>query len=387
MQIAVSSLPRGRVESWESNDSMNAPLNASAKSLPPIAAQDLDYILEKTERLWPEMRDQRVFITGGTGFFGRWLLESFLAANHRFALHARAAVLTRSPDLFRARCPRLAGSSSVELIAGDVREFSFPAGPFPFVIHAATDSILQQRNGPADLLSTIVDGTRRCLEFAESHGTRKFLLTSSGAVYGPQPPEITHISEDYRDMPNPGDANSVYGEGKRMAELLCALTAARSGLECKIARCFAFVGPHLPLDAHFAIGNFIRDVLHGGPIQIQGDGTPHRSYLYAADLAVWLWTMLFEAPSMRPFNVGSDRDMSIHEIAEAVANAIHPDVEVRISKSPQPDVPVHRYVPNVDRARDEMKLTQGIFLADAIQRTAAWHRAELGAQIADLERL
>ena len=162
-----------------------------------------------------------------------------------------------------------------------------------------------------------------------------------------------------------------------MAELLCAVSAARSSMECKIARCFAFVGPHLPLDAHFAIGNFIRDAVTAGPIQIQGDGTPMRSYLYSADLAVWLWTLLFRAPSLRPFNVGSGKDLSIHQFAETVAAAIRPGVEIRIARKAIPGESIQRYVPSVKRAKEELQLTEGISLEDAVQRTAAWYRAYL----------
>ncbi len=355
-------------------------MTASSRPAPLVSSQDLQYILEKTGPLWQEMRGRRIFITGGTGFFGCWLLESFLAANQAFHLEAQAVVLTRSSRKFRERSPHLANNPSVELIDGDVRDFSFPPGDFPFVIHAATESVQTNPSGlsnPSEaseaLLSTIVEGTRRCLEFAESHRTSKFLLTSSGAVYGQQPSDMTHIAEDYCGAPDGLLPNSVYGEGKRMAEMLCAVSAARSGMECKIARCFAFVGPHLPLNAHFAIGNFIRDALRGGPIAIQGDGTPRRSYLYAADLAIWLWTMLFRAESLRAFNVGSQQDLSIREVAEAVVSVLQPGAEIKMARSAVPGAPVQRYVPSVEAAKKALHLDEGISLADAIRRTAAWH--------------
>jgi dTDP-glucose 4,6-dehydratase len=348
---------------------------SNPKPAPPVSHRDLAYVLGRTERLWPEVRGKHIFITGGTGFFGTWLLESLLAANAAFDLRAQATVLTRSARNFRARSPHLAGNRALELLEGDVRDFAFPAGEFPFVIHAATESVTKRSGDePSDTLSTIVDGTRRCLGFAESHGTRKFLLTSSGAVYGPQPPEITHIAEDTRVAPDPCSPNSAYGEGKRVAELLCGLSAARSGMECKIARAFAFVGPHLPLEAHFAIGNFIRDALAGGPIRVRGDGSARRSYLYAADLAVWLWTILFEAPSMRPYNVGSGQDVSIRELAETVAATLHPGLAIEVAQQATPGAPVQRYVPSVERAERELGITGGIALADAILRTADWSR-------------
>jgi dTDP-glucose 4,6-dehydratase len=337
--------------------------------------KDLDHVLEHTRDLWEELRGQRVFITGGTGFFGRWLLESLLWANDRLGLGISALVLSRNPDAFRDKAPHVAGHPAIQFHPGDVRSFEFPRGTFSHIIHAATESSARlNAQDPLTMFDTIVDGTRRTLEFARHCGVGKFLLTSSGAVYGRQPPEMTHIPEDYPGAPDPTDPRSAYGEGKRAAETLCTLFSERYGIETRIARCFAFVGPHLPLDIHFAIGNFIRDGLKGGPIDIHGDGTPHRSYLYAADLAIWLLTILLHGQSSRIYNVGSEESVSIVELAHMVAASFSPQVGVIVRGKPDPRRAPERYVPSTARANRELGLVPWISLPDALARTIAFHR-------------
>lgn len=341
-----------------------------------LLAGDLDRILLHTEAMWEDLRGRRLFITGGTGFFGSWLLESFAWAHDRLALDARAAVLTRDPEAFAARLPHLARHRAIECLRGDVRTFDFPAERFSHIVHAATYAPRGfETPDPSVLFGTIVDGTRHVLEFASRCGAEAFLFTSSGAVYGRQPPEVAHVSEDYGGAPDPVDPRSAYGEGKRAAELLCAAHGRTSDLRVTIARCFAFVGPYLPLDAHYAVGNFIRDGMRGGPIRITGDGTPYRSYLYAADLAIWLWTILFRGRALRPYNVGSPSAISIGDLARVVAEAFEPVVPVEVARSPVPGAAPERYVPDVTRAVAELRLPAAVLLGDGIGRTIAWHRA------------
>ena len=339
----------------------------------PLAA-DLDHILAHTQGLWEELRGRRIFITGGTGFFGCWLLESFAWANDKLGLGASALVLTRDPDAFHRKAPHLVSHPAVHFHIGDMRSFEFPEGEFSHVIHAATETSINS-DGPDPLLmfDSNVQGTRRVLEFARFCGAQRFLLTSSGAVYGRQPPRMTHIPEDYLGAPETVDTGSAYGQGKRVLEFMCATYAQKYGLEATIARCFAFVGPHLPLNANYAIGNFIRDALQGGPICVKGDGTPYRSYLYAADLAIWLWTILFKGKPCRPYNVGSEVDLTIADLAQEVARVVAPGAEVQIAKQRVPGKPAERYVPSTQRAQTELGLRQNVMLQEAIKRTAYWY--------------
>ena len=339
-----------------------------------ISQTDLEHILDHTRDLWQEVRGQRLFITGGTGFFGCWLLESFAWANDRLGLNAHALILTRNTEAFKRKAPHLADHPAIAFWPGDIRSFDLPSGTYSYIIHAATDADKQLNdNEPIRMFETITTGAQRVMDFARQCCAVKLLLTSSGAVYGPQPPGLDRIPEDYRGAVDPTQPGVAYHEGKRCSEFLFTTSARQQGFEAKIARCFAFVGPHLPLEKHFAIGNFIRDGLLGGPIQVNGDGTPYRSYLYAADLAIWLWTILFRGRNCIPYNVGSDQALTISEAAGIVAQSFRPPVGVRIAKAAS-ILPPERYVPDVRRAHEELGLRVFIDLPEAVLRTIAWYR-------------
>jgi len=354
------------------------PCTGYADCVKPLPNEDLDHVLRHTLPLWEQARGRRVFISGGTGFFGAWLLESLAYCNRKLDTGIAATVLSRDPGAFARRMPHLASEPCIRMLQGDVRDFAFPTEEFEYVIHAAAPTSSAAASQPLELLSTLLDGTKRMLAFAEARGAKRFLLTSSGAVYGRQPQNLSHIPEDYLGGPEWLDSNAAYAEGKRVCEQMCSLYTRNSEIEFIIARCFAFVGPHLPLNQHFAIGNFIADALACRNIAVRGDGTPMRSYLYGADLAIWLWTMLLcdSLPGLNPhiFNVGSGEAISIRDLAQVVVEELGPSLKVEVAKAAIAGEPRLQYVPDVRSAENSLGLRQTIGLREAIQRTAAWHR-------------
>lgn len=347
----------------------------------PLSTEDLDHVLAHTRDVLPALRGARIFITGGTGFFGHSLVESLLQADRQLSLRLQLTLLTRSVERFREQSPHIASDAAVSLLQGDITSFSFPPLPHTHVIHAATDSGgTQAVEPPFALAETILAGTRRVLEFAGHTGARRLLYTSSGAVYGRSSSMHTHTPETCRSAPDPLSLQSSYDEAKRMSEHLCIAYAHGTSLQPVITRPFAFVGPHLPLHAHFAIGNFIGAALSNEPLRILGDGTPLRSWLYTADLSIWLIHLLLRGAPGRAYNVGSEDAHTIADAAHLTARTLRPSagqhgstLTVQIDGVPTPGAPMNSYVPSTARVREELGLRETISLRDAIRRTAAWH--------------
>jgi len=286
-------------------------------------ADDLASINDALAADWPELAGKRIFMTGGTGFIGRWMLRALADANRRLELGVNIDVMTRDPDSFGRREPELAAAPGFRFVRGDVLTLGASEGRYDYVLHAATDASADLNdNNPLKMFDTIVEGTRRALDFAVASKAQRFFFFSSGAVYGAQPWELTHVPETYLGAPDLTSHRSAYGEGKRAAEMLCTIYRRQHGLDVINARIFALLGPLLSLDIHFAAGNFIRDAMAGKTIVIEGAGKAVRSYLYAADLTAWLWAMLLRAPSGAIYNVGSEEDVSIAELATRVAKLL-----------------------------------------------------------------
>jgi len=340
----------------------------------PLAA-DLEFILEMAEDDIRALDGAKLFVTGGTGFIGTWLLEALIWSRRRNGVGPEIEVLTRDPSAFATRSPHLAGADSIRLTKGDVLEPLEAATTPDAIIHGATPvNEAIKRENPKLLLDTIIDGMRNVLGLAASGDRPRMLFISSGAVYGRLPPELSHVSEEFTGGPDPMEPGSVYSEGKRVAELLGSIANAKGDARVVTARQFALVGPYLPIDAHFAAGNFIRDALSGGPIIVEGDGTTFRSYQYAADMVIWLLALLARGEPGRSYNVGSPDAIDIASLARLIAAQSSGTPSVEIRGTPVAGRLGERYVPSVDRASDELGLVNQIGLDEGVRRTMAWHR-------------
>lgn len=312
------------------------------------------------------LREKTIFLSGGTGFFGKWLLASLARASLKLDLDLSIHILSRDPDAFARRYPEVIEEGAFKIIRGDVADHVPNSFRFDYVIHGAADTTVFNTEAEEQQRSrTIIEGTRRMLSLAGQSGAR-LLNISSGAVYGAFTSQPAGAKEDDDVAAQPVTA---YGKAKREAEEICG----SSKFDFVTARAFAFLGPHLPLDAHFAAGNFLRDALQGGPILVRGDGTALRSYLHPADLVVWLLRILVRGQRGRAYNVGSDEAVTTAQLAQLISATVQSATEVVI-QSIQSRGPQNIYLPDVSRARAELNLDVAIPLADAISRTLEFWR-------------
>ncbi len=336
-------------------------------------AADLELIYHAAPGLWDSMRNRRVFLTGGTGFFGIWILETIRYLNTIHDLGIVTTVLSRHPSAFLKRHPHLAEEGWLRILPGEICSFSFPDLEIDDVIHAATP--VSTTISPVDLWDTIVQGTRHTLDFAVATKAKRFLLTSSGAIYGSNFGSAAPFDETLATAPLSTSSGSAYGLGKRAAEWLCTAYAEKTQLECKIARCFSFAGPYQPFDRVSALGCFIDDAFHNPAIRINGDGTAVRSYQYASDLVVGLFKVLIHGRAGEPYNIGSEEGVTMHELADLVRRIVGCEKQIVVAHQSCPGRGANSYLPSTSKIRRELGLPEPIPLSSALHKTIAWYRA------------
>jgi nucleoside-diphosphate-sugar epimerase len=329
-------------------------------------------MLSRLHRGITDLNGSRILLTGGTGFVGKWMLQTAKIAQENSATDIELVVPTRRLSANHVQTAIAIGCPNVSWVEGDFLNGALDLGHIDMIIHAATPASAQlNAENPAEMLRINVVAMESVLRYAGNN--QPLLFTSSGAVYGTQPQSVSHIAEGNVEPNSPTEQLNAYAQGKQTAERMCREAGKNGQCSPLIARLFAFGGEYLPRDTHFAIGNFIQNALDRQPIAIQGDGRTRRSYLYGADMATWLWSALAHGETASPFHIGSEHSVSILELAQAVATVsgelLNYIPEITVAKEINLSESVHQYVPaNLD-TRKALRVSEWTSLTEIIRRT------------------
>lgn len=337
--------------------------------------RDTEAVLSGRTELLKPLAGAKIFITGGTGFLGTWLLELIAVLNAKHKFNTQVTVFSRSAPDFARRHKHLGARKEFHFLEGDIRYLTELPHETDFIIHAAalTDRRLFASN-PTAVGEVNGMGAIRLLRAANLlEDLKKILLVSSGLVYGPQPLNVERIAENFSSGFACDNSNAVYAESKRFAESFAAAAVSEAKLPLVIVRPFAFVGPYQSLELPWAVTDFIRDSLAGRPIKIMGEGTTVRSLMYASDYAFWTLAALARGETRNVYNLGSPEPVELLALARMITQHFSPAPEI-LTRVGQSGHETTRLVPCVDKARRELGVELTVPLAEAIQKTIHWHR-------------
>jgi len=326
---------------------------------------------------WSRLDGGRLLLTGCTGPFGLWILNRISRACEREGLElAETTLVTRCAASAAPWLSLLSTRCRLRVLECDIRQIDAFKLDATHVIHGATTNARETSAGagPEAKFETVVDGTRSLIRSLGDRRSVEMVYLSSGIAYGS--PGVAPITEANAAAPHTLDAAAGLAHAKRAAEFLLSSHALRTGGSLTVARCFSFSGPGLPLDLHYALGNFVRQAQTDAEIVIQGDGRAVRTYMHLGDMVVWVLKMLLNPMARRSpamFNVGSDQCISISELASLVVQQLNPKATIRILGERNVNIsgnPIDFYVPSIEKARSQLGLDLWTPLAESIDQMA-----------------
>lgn len=298
----------------------------------------------------------KVLLIGGTGFFGKSILDAFKRNILDIFRVSEIIVVSRNSKNFKINYPELL-DDNISFLDMDISNTTY-IPDFDYVIHAASstdkrDYILDELNQLKNIELGASNFTKLILKKSQKI---KILYCSSGAVYGQQPDHIQRIKESHKfiGVESLEKAKRIYALGKRKAENEI-IKLSQLGYSCVIARCFSFFGKYLPKNQHFAYGNFLSSAEIGNDIIVKARNKVYRSYMSADDLVISLFILLNHAnEKISIFNVGSSKQILIHDLADKIGS----EFGVKVIKNKIDEtLPIDRYVPDTNKLEKVIKLS------------------------------
>ncbi len=340
----------------------------STRGLVPQA--DLAEILESSNARLENLGSSKILICGATGFVGTWLTSSLLQANEEMDLSLEIVIISRDADAAKNKLsPR--PEDPLTIVTGDLASEKNPLAylghEFTHILHLATPTVAATGSFDEKRYISTVEGARNLVEYASHMLVPPVLVhTSSGGVYGKQPLSLERIEEGWVNK-NLESEISAYGRAKLEAEKIIGQASRDGIIRAANPRLFAFLGPHLALDAHFAVGNFMRDALAGTDIRMEGNPSTKRSYLYPTDMTDWLLAILVK-PHQDVLHVGSRIPVEMSELAEKISETFNGTPISFLGMESQ----ASNYVPETQVMRRIYGVNQRIGLEEGLDRWVSW---------------
>jgi len=324
-------------------------------------------------KMLDELRNQKIFVAGGTGFIGSWIAEFIAFLNDNYKFNTSLIILSRNTDSFKEQMKHLSSRSNIQFISRDIRNINELPPDISFIIHAAASPDNRSHvSNPIEMISTITKGTDNLIDSAfKLPNLKKFLYLSSGQVYGKSITKNELISESDFGQLDCNKITAIYPEAKRLAEATCCAYSSQYKLPIVIARPFSFIGPYQSLSKPWAINNFINDAINNRTIRIIGNGEPVRSFMYPADLVVWILKILLSGKMNTAYNVGSPYGISLKDAAEKIVHLAQTNVKIDIKFNNNDS---YRFVPDIKLCENELGLKINYNIEDAMRRSIAWFR-------------
>ncbi len=313
------------------------------------------------------LRNSEILVTGGTGFFGKWIIEIIAYLNDNLEFNIKLYLVARNNSLYINEI--IKKRNDMFFIKNDVRNLREIPSTVEYIIHAAAtpDNSIHMSN-PIEVMDTIAQGTKQVLDVALGlDNIKKILNISSGQVYGTLHSNM--ISENSIGTIDTNSINSIYPEAKRYSETLSIAYKSLYKLPVVQVRPFSFIGPHMGLEKPWAINNFIKDAIKFRKIKIFGNGKPIRSYMYPTDMAWWLLSMLVDSKNGVIYNLGSSEGISLEKLAMKIKTKVGVDVNIDILNMNE-DSAV--FVPDDSLVKNRLDLDIKVDIDEALDKTIDW---------------
>ena len=303
-----------------------------------------------------------VLITGAAGFLGSHLADRLLADG--FVVVGLDNLMTG--DLSNLR--EAGRSPHFHLEIGDVRETLHVYAERIYNL-ACPASPVHYQSDPYATLTTSALGAVRLAEHARLRKVR-IIHASTSEVYGD--PLVHPQTETYWGHVNPVGSRACYDEGKRVAETVLMDVRRSHRADVRIMRIFNTYGPRMALNDGRVVSNFILQALANEPITLYGDGSQSRSFCYVSDLIEGIVRLGDADVSKLEYpivNLGNPREMSMHELAEAVMK-VH-GKKVEIVRKPLPADDPKRRCPDITVAQQLLSFEPKVPVEEGIAQTYA----------------